>query len=139
MLVVRVVRQRSQRDPRPSVRSSGDRRCGCPHARPPVSVSAMSASLRTEGPSGRPAAVVTIVLLAGLALGAATVRMAADATRLPAGGRAVPVLAVAIGWSFVAVGCYAWARRPDNRCGPLLATFGFTVLLSALVISDDPL
>src|SRR4051794_37587819 len=132
MLVVRVVRQRSQRDPVRSVRSSGDRRGGGPPARPPGSVRPMSASPPPQGPSGRPAAVVTIVLLAGLALGAATVQMAADATRLPAGGRAVPVLAVAIGWSFVAVGCYAWARRPDNRCGPLLATFGFTVLSSAL-------
>jgi signal transduction histidine kinase len=96
----------------------------------------MSAILRT---SGRRAAVMATVLLVGIAVGVAVLAMAPDVTRLPAGGRAVPVLAIAIGWSFLAVGCYAQIRRPDNLCGPLLAAFGLAVVLSALSIATAPL
>ena len=41
-----------------------------------------------------------------------------DATRLPPGGRAVPLMAVLVGWSFVGAGrSHAWLRRPDNATG----------------------
>ena len=84
-------------------------------------------------------ALLATVLLAALGLGVALLLIAPDATRLPAGGRAVPVLVVVIGWAFAGVGCHAWRRRPDNRTGALLTAFGFTALLSGFVISDDPL
>jgi signal transduction histidine kinase len=44
-----------------------------------------------------------------------------------------------IGWSFVGVGLYAWARRPDNRVGMLMAVTGFTWLVAAFGLSDLPL
>ncbi len=84
-------------------------------------------------------ALLTAVVLAALALGGALLALAPGATRLPAGGRAVPVLVVVIGWAFAAVGVLAWHRRPANRTGALLVAFGGTVLLSGLVISDAAL
>jgi signal transduction histidine kinase len=44
-----------------------------------------------------------------------------------------------VGWSFVGVGLFAWARRPDNRVGTLMAGTGFAWLLSSLSFSDVPL
>jgi signal transduction histidine kinase len=44
-----------------------------------------------------------------------------------------------IGWSFVGVGLFAWARRPDNRVGMLMAGTGFAWLVAALGLSDLPL
>jgi signal transduction histidine kinase len=44
-----------------------------------------------------------------------------------------------IGWSFVGVGLYAWARRPDNRVGMLMAVTGFAWLVAAFGLSDLPL
>ena len=41
-----------------------------------------------------------------------------------------------IGWSFIGVGLYAWARRPDNRVGMLMAATGFAWLVAALGLSD---
>ena len=84
-------------------------------------------------------ALLGTVLLAALALGVALLLLTPGADRPLAGGRAVPVLIVAIGWAFVAVGWSAWRRRPDIRTGALLTVFGFTVLLSGLVIADAPL
>jgi signal transduction histidine kinase len=62
-----------------------------------------------------------------------------DATRLPPGGRAVPPIAVLVGWSFVGVGAYAWLRRPDNPTGALMAAFGIGAQVSVLSISDAAL
>jgi signal transduction histidine kinase len=44
-----------------------------------------------------------------------------------------------IGWSFIGVGLYAWARRPDNRVGMLMAATGFAWLVAGLGLSDLPL
>jgi len=44
-----------------------------------------------------------------------------------------------VGWSFIGVGLFAWARRPDNRVGMLMAGTGFAWLLSSLSFSDVPL
>jgi signal transduction histidine kinase len=44
-----------------------------------------------------------------------------------------------VGWSFVGVGLFAWARRPDNRIGMLMAGTGFAWLLAAFSFSDVPL
>ena len=44
-----------------------------------------------------------------------------------------------VGWSFVGVGLFAWARRPDNRVGMLMAGTGFAWLLASFSFSDVPL
>ncbi len=44
-----------------------------------------------------------------------------------------------IGWSFVGVGLFAWARRPDNRVGMLMAVTGFAWLVASFGLSDLPL
>ncbi|HEX2413635.1 MAG TPA: histidine kinase [Thermoleophilaceae bacterium] len=43
-----------------------------------------------------------------------------------------------IGWSFIGIGLYAWARRPDNRVGTLMAATGFAWLIAAFGLSDLP-
>ena len=40
-------------------------------------------------------------------------------------------------WSFILGGLFAWARRPDNRFGPLLTAVGLTVFISALGASNE--
>jgi signal transduction histidine kinase len=50
---------------------------------------------------------------------------------LAAAGRALMVAAP------VAVGCYAWQRRPDEPFGPLLVATGFGWFLTTLAESDD--
>src|SRR5262245_50561744 len=44
-----------------------------------------------------------------------------------------------VGWSFVGVGLFAWARRPDNRVGALMAGTGFAWFLAGFSFSDVPL
>jgi len=95
----------------------------------------MAAILRSRGR----VALAGLTALAAIALGIAVVGLAAGADRLPAGGAAVPVLGVAIGWGFVGVGLFAWLRRPENILGLLLCGFGLAVLASLLVIADEPL
>jgi signal transduction histidine kinase len=46
---------------------------------------------------------------------------------------------VVVGWGFIGVGLFAWARRPDNRVGMLMAATGFAWFLSGLTFSDVPL
>ena len=48
-------------------------------------------------------------------------------------------LGLIIGWGFIGVGLFAWARRPDNRLGMLTAATGFAWLLAGLGLSDIPL
>jgi signal transduction histidine kinase len=54
-----------------------------------------------------------------------------DHPGLAAAGRALMVAAP------VAVGCYAWHRRPGERFGPLLIAAGFGWFLTTLAESDD--
>jgi signal transduction histidine kinase len=58
--------------------------------------------------------------------------------RLPPGGRAIPYLGILLAWGFVAVGSYAWLRRPDNRTGALMTVVGFGVALAGLQLFDVP-
>jgi signal transduction histidine kinase len=46
---------------------------------------------------------------------------------------------VVVSWSFLVAGLVAWARRPDNRIGPLLLAAGLALLLRQLRYSDDAL
>jgi signal transduction histidine kinase len=46
------------------------------------------------------------------------------------------VLGLVSGWSFIGSGLVAWARRPENRIGPMLILAGFTWFLAGLQFSD---
>jgi signal transduction histidine kinase len=46
---------------------------------------------------------------------------------------------LAVGWSFIGVGLFAWQRRPDNRVGMLMAGTGFAWLAAGAGLSDLPL
>jgi signal transduction histidine kinase len=82
---------------------------------------------------------VTAVVAAALGLGGHLLSLVpdADVDRLNAGGRAIPVMVLVLGWMFVAIGVYAWLRRPENGTGRLLAAFGLVALCSQLTVSDD--
>src|ERR671914_1078432 len=43
---------------------------------------------------------------------------------------------LAVGWSFIGVGLFAWRRRPDNRVGMLMAGTGFAWLVAGAGLSD---
>ena len=51
----------------------------------------------------------------------------------------VIVFGLAIAWSFIGTGLYAWWRRPTNRFGALMTTVGFTSLIGVLTESNDGL
>src|SRR6187549_917961 len=40
-------------------------------------------------------------------------------------------------WAFIGTGLVAWARRPGNKFGPLMATVGFAFMLGALSESSN--
>ena len=46
---------------------------------------------------------------------------------------------VAITWGFLGVGLFAWARRPDNRVGPLMVAVAFSWVVSDLVFANSEL
>ncbi len=47
-------------------------------------------------------------------------------------------LSLTVGWGFVGVGLFAWARRPDNRVGMLMTATGFAWFVGVLGSSDIP-
>ena len=59
-------------------------------------------------------------------------------TRLPPGGRLVPVFVVSSAGASPGSALFAWWRRPDNAIGALMAAFGLAVLVSGLSIADAP-
>jgi signal transduction histidine kinase len=48
-------------------------------------------------------------------------------------------LAIAVGWSFIGAGLYAWWRRPEHRLGPLMTLVGFVWFLGGLTYSNSAL
>jgi signal transduction histidine kinase len=86
----------------------------------------------------RRAALVALGCVAAVALGVTLLALTPGATDLPPGGRAVPVLAVVVGWGFAGLGAYAAWQRPENATGWLMIAFGLAVLLSGLSIADRP-
>ena len=46
---------------------------------------------------------------------------------------------VAITWGFLGVGLFSWARRPDNRIGPLMVAVAFSWVVSDLVFANSEL
>jgi signal transduction histidine kinase len=49
------------------------------------------------------------------------------------------VIALTAGWGFIGTGLFLWARRPDNKIGPLMTLVGFLWFLSQLTASNLPL
>ena len=44
-----------------------------------------------------------------------------------------PFLGLLLGWSFLASGCVAWTRRPENHVGVLMVVIGLTWFVSQLL------
>ena len=51
---------------------------------------------------------------------------------------AVVALGLIIGWGFIGVGLFTWARRPDNRLGSLMVATGFVWCVAGLSSTDVP-
>jgi signal transduction histidine kinase len=86
--------------------------------------------------SGLNRALAAIAFAAAIAGAAATALIvSSDHTPMPGAGVAI---GLAITWSFIGAGLYAWWRRPANRFGALMTAVGFTFMLGALTSSDDP-
>jgi hypothetical protein len=81
--------------------------------------------------------------LLGLAVAGVAFGLAAGALVVTSDHRTDPVpflvLGLAMGWSFIGTGLYAWWRRPDHRIGPLMTLVGFAWYAGALSFSDAPL
>jgi signal transduction histidine kinase len=65
-------------------------------------------------------------LLVALALGGIALGATAEYISIRTHAPEQPWLDLAVGWAFMAAGLIAWARRPQNRTGPLMAAVGFT-------------
>jgi signal transduction histidine kinase len=48
-------------------------------------------------------------------------------------------LALAVGWSFIGAGLYAWWRRPEHRMGPLMTLVGFIWFVGGLAYANSAL
>lgn len=57
-------------------------------------------------------------------------------TAAPLGADALALLS---GWSFIGIGLVVWARRPDNRTGPLMVLIGFAYFGNRLSLAEDPM
>jgi len=79
----------------------------------------------------------TFLLAAGLALGAFAYRI--QTHDLLATTPARSAAQVAAGWAFLAAGLALWARRPENRMGPLLVVTSFALLARQFRYSHDAL
>jgi len=77
-------------------------------------------------------AVMTLALAA--TAGALYLTLTSDHEENPAFIAAVYLVIV---WAFIGTGLLAWARRPGNRFGPLMATVGFAFMLGALSESSN--
>ncbi|HEX5470050.1 MAG TPA: PAS domain-containing protein [Gaiellaceae bacterium] len=77
-------------------------------------------------------AVLTLAIAA--TAGALYLAFTSDHEENPAFVTAVYLVIV---WSFIGTGLFAWARRPDNRFGPLMASVGFAFMLGSLSESND--
>jgi signal transduction histidine kinase len=79
-----------------------------------------------------------------LALGAAAVAIGSAETALfltdarRAFSAVEVLLSLLAGWSFIGSGLVAWARRPNNRTGPLMVLVGLTFLAGVLAAAEQP-
>ena len=79
---------------------------------------------------------LTAVAFAGVALTAVAAAIAAHSD-VPANPTAAAIARALMVAMPVAVGLYAWHRRPDERFGPLLVAAGFGWFLTTLAESDE--
>ena len=77
-----------------------------------------------------------VLIVAGAALGVVAYRVQVHDLYSP-GNRAAAT--VAVGWAFLVAGLAAWARRPENRLGPLMVVTAFALLARQLRYSHDPI
>ena len=83
-------------------------------------------------------ALRAVLAAAGVVLGVLAYRVQIDnLDTLTSPIRATAIVAVA--WAFLGAGLIAWARRPENRLGPLLTAAGFALLARQFRYSHDPL
>ncbi|HEX4735688.1 MAG TPA: sensor histidine kinase [Thermoleophilaceae bacterium] len=47
-------------------------------------------------------------------------------------------IGVAVAWSFIGTGLFAWSRRPDSRTGPLMMAVGYAWFLTPLDYANSP-
>jgi PAS domain S-box-containing protein len=80
------------------------------------------------------AALALLALVAGV--WAAVLVLSSDHGENPV---ATALLLLLTGWSFVATGLFAWARRPENAVGRLMVTVGFVSFIGALADADASL
>jgi signal transduction histidine kinase len=79
-----------------------------------------------------------VLAAAGIALGVVAYQVQIDNLgQQTSSTRALAIVGVA--WAFLGAGLIAWARRPENRLGPLLAAAGFALLARQFRYSHDPL
>ena len=78
------------------------------------------------------------VLGLGLLLTAGTLALLLESDHMEASAFAFAAQLLAA-WSFILGGLFAWARRPDNRFGPLLTAVGLAVFVGALSASNESL
>ena len=76
------------------------------------------------------------IAFAALIAGAAAAALIASSDHTPSPGAGIAI-GLAISWSFIGTGLYAWWRRPANRFGALMTAVGFTFMLGALTSSDN--
>ena len=78
--------------------------------------------------------LVVLTLALAATAGALYLTLTSDHEENPVFISAVYLVVV---WAFIATGLIAWARRPGNRFGPLMATVGFAFMLGALSESSN--
>jgi PAS domain S-box-containing protein len=81
-------------------------------------------------------AVVVGLLALTAGLWAAALVLSSDHETDPVASAALILLT---GWSFIATGLIAWARRPENRVGRLMVVTGFLAFLGALAEANASL
>jgi signal transduction histidine kinase len=74
--------------------------------------------------------------VAGLAAGLGTLALAQSSDHTQ---ERTYTIAIAVGWSFVGAGLYAWWRRPEHRMGPLMTLVGFVWFLGGLTYANSTL
>ena len=78
--------------------------------------------------------LVVLTLALAATAGALYLTLTSDHEENPVFISAVYLVVV---WAFITTGLIAWARRPGNRFGPLMATVGFAFMLGALSESSN--
>jgi signal transduction histidine kinase len=82
-------------------------------------------------------AVRFVLAAAGIALGVVAYQVQIDNLgQQTSSTHALAIVGVA--WAFLGAGLIAWARRPENRLGPLLTAAGFVLLTRQFRYSHDP-